>query len=168
MDRAVVDLALPVVSLCTALVAMTFWRRLPPSGRRSGSGGEHAGRSGQPEPEQVDHGVLRLVGTQLLGTTLEGRDLVIDAFGGSGTWVGYGGESVVEEGHVAGTPILTFRASFERTIDLTALERLLSWTDTACHVDLVVEVDGDSPLKTPTRITITDNAQAVSLLTAVS
>jgi hypothetical protein len=62
--------------------------------------------------------------------------------------------------------MLTFRASFDGTIDLTALERLLGWTDAACHVTLVVEVEGDSPLKTPTRITITDEAQAVSLLTA--
>lgn len=161
MERALVDLAMPVASLCTALVAMTFWRRLPP--------GEHnGGASGPEEPPQVDHGVLRLIGTQLLGTALEGNDLVIDAFGGSGTWVGYGGDTVLEEGHVAGTPILTFRASFERTIDLTALERLLAWTDKACCVDLVVEVEGDSPLKTPTRITITDQAQAVSLLTGVS
>jgi len=150
MDRAFADLALQVMSLGTAMVAVSFWRRLPePS----------------PDPKAVDHGVLRLAGTQLLGTTLEGTDLVIDAFGGSGDWVGYSGDEVLEEGQVAGTPMLTFRASFDHTIDLTALERLLAWTDAECHVDLVVEVQGDSPLKTPTRITITDRAQAVSLMT---
>ena len=91
---------------------------------------------------------------------------MIDAFGGSGTWHGYAGTDLLEEGHVAGTPMLTFRASFDRSIDVTALERLLHWSDAACHVDLVVEVDGDSPLQTPTRITITDHARAVSLLTS--
>ena len=153
MDRAVAEFALPVVSLFTALVAISFWRRLPP-------------QSKSPAPKAVDHGVLRLVGTQLLAVTLEGNDLVIDAFGGTGNWTGLGGDQILEEGHVAGTPMLTFRASFDHTIDLTALERLLSWTDASCHVTLVVEVDGDSPLQTPTRITITDEAQAVSLLTA--
>jgi len=143
-----------VFSLATALVAVSFWRRLPDQPQP------------QPQPEHVDHGVLRLEGTQLLGTQLEGTDLVIDAFGGSGNWYGYAGEALTEEGHVAGTPMLTFRASFDRTIDITALERLLHWSETACHVDLVVEVDGDSPLHTPTRITITDHDQAVSLLTA--
>lgn len=142
-----------MISLATALVAVSFWRRLPD-------------REPQPQPESVDHGVLRLEGTQLLGTQLEGTDLVIDAFGGSGNWYGYAGQMLTEEGHVAGTPMLTFRASFDRTIDITALERLLHWSETACHVDLVVEVDGDSPLDTPTRITITDHDQAVSLLTA--
>jgi hypothetical protein len=159
MDRAVVDLALPVVSLCTALLAVSFWRRLPQS---------RPTPAPEPTPldKVVDHGTLRLSGAQLLATTLEGSDLVIDAFGGSGTWVGLAGTEILEEGTVAGTPMLTFRASFDRSIDLTALERLLSWVDRACHVDLVVEVDGDSPLRTPTRITITDHTQAVSLLTA--
>lgn len=150
MDRALAEFALPVMSLCSAMVAVSFWRRLP----------EPA-----PDPQSVDHGVLCLVGTQLVGTTLEGSELVIDAFGGSGTWVGYAGIEVLEEGQVSGTPMLTFRASFDHTIDLTALERLLGWTEAECNVDLVVEVDGDSPLKTPTRITITDHAQAVSLMT---
>lgn len=154
MDRAVADFALPVVSLFTALIAISFWRKLPQPSR-------------SPEtPKAVDHGVLRLVDTQLLAVSLEDSDLVIDAFGGTGNWTGLGGSEILEEGHVAGTPMLTFRASFDSTIDLTALERLLAWTDTACHVTLVVEVDGDSPLQTPTRITITDQAQAVSLLTA--
>lgn len=154
MDRAVADFALPVVSLFTALIAVSFWRKpVRPS------------RPAEP-PKTVDHGVLRLVDTQLLAVSLEGADLVIDAFGGTGNWTGLGGSEILEEGHVAGTPMLTFRASFDSTIDLTALERLLAWTDSACHVTLVVEVDGDSPLQTPTRITITDQAQAVSLLTA--
>ncbi|HEV7886367.1 MAG TPA: hypothetical protein VGO92_02335 [Acidimicrobiales bacterium] len=156
MDRAIADFAVPVVSLCAALIAVSFWRRLP----------DHSQESAR--AKAVDHGVLRLARTQLLGTTLEGTDLVIDAFGGSGDWTGYGGDEVLEEGQVAGTPMLTFRASFDRSIDLTALERLLAWTDASCYVDLTVDVDGDSPLKTPTRITITDHAQAVSLLTAVS
>jgi hypothetical protein len=154
MEWAIAELALPVMSLCTALLAVSFWRRLPDS---DGS-----------VPKAVDHGVLRLAGAQLLGTQLEGNDLVIDAFGGSGNWLGYAGDDVLEEGNVAGTPILTFRASFDCTMDLTALERLLSWTDAACFIDLVVEVDGDSPLQSPTRITITDHSQAVSLLTAAS
>lgn len=154
MDRALADFALPVVSLCTMLVAMSFWRRVPQQPKTP------------VEAKSVDHGVLRLVDTQLLGVSLEGSDLVIDAFGGTGNWVGLGGTEILEEGHVAGTPMLTFRASFDSSIDLTALERLLAWTDSACTVTLVVEVDGDSPLTTPTRITITDQAQAVSLLTA--
>ena len=154
MDPAVAELALPVVSLFSALVAISFWRRLP-----------QPSRSTEPSTS-VDHGVLRLVDTQLLAVALEGSDLVIDAFGGTGNWTGLGGSEVVEEGKVAGTPMLTFRASFDDTVDLTALERLLAWTEAACHVTLVVEVDGDSPLQTPTRITITDQAQAVSLLTA--
>jgi hypothetical protein len=144
---------LPVFSLATAAVAVSFWRRLPDRDPRP------------EEPKAVDHGVLRLEGTQLLGTQLEGTDLVVDAFGGSGNWFGYAGDHLSEEGLVAGTPMLTFRASFDRTIDITALERLLHWSETACHVDLVVEVDGDSPLHTPTRITITDHDQAVALLT---
>lgn len=144
---------LPVMSLASAMAAVSFWRRLP-----------HGGEP-QPQPEPVDHGVLRLQGTQLLGTQLEGTDLVIDAFGGSGNWFGFAGSSLSEEGHVAGTPMLTFRASFDGTIDIEALERLLHWSEISCHVDLVVEVDGDSPLQTPTRITITDRDQAVSLLT---
>jgi hypothetical protein len=152
MDRAFADLALQAMSLGMAMMAISFWRRLPePS----------------PDPKAVDHGVLRLDGTQLLATTLEGSELVIDAFGGSGNWVGYGGTEVLEEGQVAGTPMLTFRASFDHAIDLTALERLLAWTDAECHVDMVVEVQGDSPLKTPTRITITDHARAVSLMAPV-
>lgn len=153
MERAVAELALPVISLCTALVAISFWRRVPQD-------------STAPDPKAVDHGVLRLVDTQLLAVTLEGTDLVIDAFGGTGNWTGLGGSEILEEGHVSGTPMLTFRASFDSTVDLTALERLLAWTDASCHVTLVVEVDGDNPLQTPTRITITDQAQAVSLLTA--
>lgn len=152
---AVADLFLPVVSLATAVIAVSFWRRLPDPGPGSGDG----------EPAVVDNGVLRLHGAQLLGTQLEGSDLVIDAFGGAGTWCGYAGNELAEEGQVAGTPMLTFRASFDTTIDITALERLLNWSESACYVDLVVEVDGDSPLETPTRITITDHAQAVSLLT---
>lgn len=116
----------------------------------------------------VDHGVLRLVGTQLLGTQLEGSDLVIDAFGGSGTWSSFSGARPVQVAQVAGTPMLTFRASFDCTIDVNALERLLRWADEACFVDLEVQVAGDSPLETPTKITITDHTQAVSLLTVVS
>lgn len=151
---AVGDLLLPVVSLATAVIAVSFWRRLPEDPAPSAS-----------EPAVVDNGVLRLHGTQLLGTQLEGSELVIDAFGGSGTWCGYAGTQLAEQGQVAGTPMLTFRASFDTTIDITALERLLAWSEASCYVDLVVEVDGDSPLETPTRITITDHAQAVSLLT---
>jgi hypothetical protein len=154
MERAIADLALPVVSLCTALIAVSFWRRLP-----------HSSPSAPAESKVVDHGVLNLVGTQLLGTQLEGSELVIDAFGGSGTWSGYAGREILEEGHVSGTPMLTFRASFDRTIDITALERLLRWSETSCLVDLTVDVSGDTPLQTPTKITITDNLQAVSLLT---
>lgn len=151
---AVGDLMLPVVSLATAAIAVSFWRR--------GDREEPSAPAGAPV---VDRGILRLHGAQLLGTQLEGSDLVIDAFGGTGNWCGFCGDEPVEEGHVAGTPMLTFRASFDRTIDITALERLLNWTETSCYVDLVVEVDGDTPLDTPTRITITDHAQAVSLLT---
>ena len=157
MERALADLLLPVMSLATALVAVSLWRR------KDFSAAEH---HAQADPGPVDHGILRLIGTQLVGTQLEGTDLVIDAFGGSGNWTGFAGSAVAEEGQVAGTPMLTFRASFDRTVDITALERLLHWSETACHVDLVVEVDGDSPLQTPTKITITDHAQAVSLLTA--
>lgn len=133
---------------------MSFWRRFD----RDAAGSFE-------EPAVVDHGVLRLHGTQLLGTQLEGSDLVIDAFGGSGSWCGFAGDEPVEQGQVAGTPMLTFRASFDRTIDITALEHLLNWTEASCYVDLVVEVEGDTPLDAPTRITITDHAQAVSLLT---
>lgn len=153
---AVGDLLLPVVSLATAVIAVSFWRRLPE---------QPAGSAGGGEPAVVDNGVLRLHGAQLLGTQLEGSDLVIDAYGGTGTWCGYAGDTLAEEGQVAGTPMLTFRASFDTTIDITALERLLNWSESSCYVDLVVEVDGDSPLETPTRITITDHDQAVSLLT---
>jgi hypothetical protein len=163
MDRAVLDVALPVISLCTALVAVSFWRRLP---QAKPTPVPTPVPTPEEPPRTVDHGTLHLSGAQLLATTLEGSDLVIDAFGGTGNWVGRAGADILEEGTVAGTPMLTFRASFDRTIDLTALERLLGWVDRACHVDLVVEVGGDSPLCTPTRITITDHVQAVSLLTA--
>ncbi|MDQ1436756.1 MAG: hypothetical protein QOK43_385 [Acidimicrobiaceae bacterium] len=148
---------------------MSFWHRLPDLSRnhRLSTPPSPPEAPAAPEAGPVDHGILRLSGTQLLGTHLEGSDLVIDAFGGSGTWTGFtASEEVVEEGQVSGTPMLTFRASFDYTIDICALERLLHWSETACHVDLVVDVDGDSPLQIPTRITITDHAQAVSLLTA--
>ena len=168
MERAVVDLVVPVMSLATALIAVSFWRRLPEGGRFIGR--DRNGNTSRPGPVdvpgQADNGVLELHGAQLLGTQLEGSDLIIDAFGGSGTWCAYAGDVLVEQGQVSGTPMLTFRASFDSTIDITALERLLAWSESSCCLDLVVEVDGDSPLQTPTRITITDHAQAVSLLTA--
>jgi hypothetical protein len=89
-------------------------------------------------------------------------------FGGQGQWYGFAGQELAQEGTVAGTPLLTFRASFEHTIDLAALERLQEWAEGSALVELTVEVAGDNPLETPTRITFRDGAQALALLTAAA
>jgi hypothetical protein len=161
MDRAIAELAIPAASLVTALIAVSFWRWLPLRSHH------HQPQCEDDQPgRSVDHGVLVLAGAQLLGVQLESGELVIDVFGGSGTWTGFGQGEALEEGNVAGTPMLTFRASFAHTIDLIALERLQLWAAGTSLVELVVEVAGDSPLHTPTRITIRDGEQALALQTA--
>ncbi|HZQ29086.1 MAG TPA: hypothetical protein VFA94_15420 [Acidimicrobiales bacterium] len=115
---------------------------------------------------RVDHGTLLLTDTQLLGVQLESGELVIDIFGGSGRWIGFAGDEPKEQGVVQGTPMLTFRAAFEHTVDRTCLEQLRAWTTAAGLVDLTVEVAGDTPLHSPTRVTIRDEYQALALSAA--
>jgi hypothetical protein len=100
--------------------------------------------------KRVDHGTLVLTDTQLLGVQLESGELVIDVFGGSGRWTGFAGDEPREQGEVAGTPMLTFRAAFEHT----------------GLVQLTVEVAGDTPMHPPTRLTISDEFQALALQAA--
>ena len=171
MDR-VAELVLPTASLLTALFAVSLWRRphRPPAlidtpddaaepRALAADGVDVRGLSVEPS-----WGVLRLSDTQMLGVWLESGDLVIDLFGGDGAWRGYDGRDCVEQGQVAGTAMLTLRASFADQVDLAALERLEGWCEDGGMVDLEMEVDGPTPLGQPRRILLGNGRQSVALL----
>ena len=162
MDR-VAELALPTASLITALLAVRLWRRTPKT-----DGDAQGGRAGVDPPvgdlvPEVDWGILRLTDTQLVGVWLESDDLVVDLFGGMGSWRGYAGDRCVEDSDVSGTAMLTLRASFANQLDLAALERLETWAEAGGLIDLELEVDGSSPLAPPRRVMLRDGDQAVAL-----
>ena len=171
MDR-VAELVLPTASLLTALFAVSLWRR-PPRPPELIDSPDDAAEPGALAPDGVDvpalsveasWGVLRLSDTQMVGVWLESGDLVIDLFGGDGAWRGYAGRDCVEQGQVAGTAMLTLRASFADQVDLAALERMEGWCEDGGMVDLEMEVDGPNPLGQPRRILLGNGRQSVALL----
>ncbi len=171
MDR-VAELVLPAASLLTALFAVSLWRRPNRLSALTDCSDDAAEPLGPPSessgvlatPSEPSWGVLRLSDTQMLGVWLESGDLVIDLFGGEGAWRGYAGPDCVEQGQVAGTAMLTLRASFADHVDLAALERLEGWCDDGGVVDLEMEVDGPNPLGQPRRILLGNGRQSVALL----
>jgi len=168
MDR-VAELVFPTASLLTALLAVSLWRRPHRSSEPIDlpddfSGPVSLGLDVATPSVQPSWGVLRLSDTQMLGVWLESGDLVIDLFGGDGAWRGYAGRDCVEQGQVAGTAMLTLRASFADDVDLVALDRLEGWCDEGGIVDLEMEVDGPNPLSPPRRILLGNGRQSVALL----
>ena len=159
MERSITEVAVPAVSLVTALLAVTVWRRPVSRPAEAADVAPGSPRRG------ATWGHLQLRGTQLLGVLLDRGDLVLDLFGGTGMFRAYGPEGMVEEGKVAGTAMLTFRAGFDDGVDLRALERLEGWLEDDQLLDLDVEVDGASPLRPPLSIVLGRGQQKVSLLT---
>lgn len=134
-----------VASILTALVAIAL-RRTP---------------AGMAKP--ATRGTLSLGGAQLVVVEAAGGELVLDLFGGTGQWFAADDAGVVDTGVVAGTPILTFKASFDSGVDGSALRLLTRWCVEAADLHVVVEVDGPSPLDPASQVALSDGVRAVTL-----
>lgn len=134
-----------VASILTALVAIAL-RRTP---------------SGMAKP--ATRGTLSMVGAQLVVVEASGGELALDLFGGAGQWFASDESGVVDTGVVAGTPMLTFKASFDSGVDASALRLLDRWCFEAVALHVVVEADGPSPLHPASQVALSDGFRTVTL-----
>lgn len=104
----------------------------------------------------LDRQRLILLGTQLVHWEIDGDDLVLDLWGGRGSWLGYRDGDVAATGQVTGSPAFTIRAHLSRLLDLELLERLERMSATSGHLSVRIDADGAAPLEHPVSLELSD------------
>lgn len=132
----------------------------PPAAGPDSSGS--SGSSGHPEP-QVDRQELVLHGTQLVHWEIDGDELVIDLWGGTGMWTGYAGDDLVATGHVTNPPAFTVRAHLDGVVDLDLLGRLDHLATVAQLLTVHLDAAGSAVLERPVRIELSDGVRSLAV-----
>ena len=121
-----------------------------------------AERAVRAEPA-MDRQELVLHGAQLVHWDVEGEELVLDLWGGTGTWMGFCGDDLVATGQVSNPPAFTVRAHLDGTIDLELLGRLEHLSGEAQLLTVQLDAAGSAVLERPLRIELSDGIESLTV-----
>lgn len=115
-----------------------------------------------PDPtSDVDQQSLILHGTQLVHWALEGEDLILDLWGGQGSWMGFRDGTLAATGEVTQPPAFTVRAHLSRLLDLGLLGQLDRLSNTACLLTVRIDSVGAALLEHPVRLELSDGVESL-------
>ena len=101
--------------------------------------------------------------TQLVHWEVQGEELLLDLWGGTGTWMGYAGNELMMTGQVTNPPAFTVRAHLETGLDLDLLNRLEHLAGTAQLLTVQLDASGSAILERPVRLQLSDGLQSLAV-----
>lgn len=113
-----------------------------------------------PDPtSDVDQQSLILHDTQLVHWALEGEDLILDLWGGQGSWMGFRHGALAATAEVTQPPAFTVRAHLSHLLDLGLLSQLDRLSNTSCLLTVRIDSVGAALMERPVRLELSDGVE---------
>lgn len=109
--------------------------------------------------DDVDEQSLILEGTQLVHWEVDGDELALDLWGGTGSWLGFKDGAVAVTGQVNQPPAFTVKAHLSTLLDLDLLSRLDRMTTASGLLTVRIDALGAGLLEHPVRLELTDGVE---------